>query len=239
MYALTCALAVMATISNGNQRGPAERALSAVVTVGPMLGSVRPDFLSFTMDAACLKASPCTWPCPAPGELDPVTLGRIALLAPMVLRVGGTYGDNVDWAGDGTVRPPVIPAVEKALGPPGNLTLEKLEAILRFGDIVGGKVVLALNGLQRTAGNASQWDARNAHGLMAAIVANQLPVPYAFELGNEPGYWQSNKWSSLSPQAHAQDFGVLRPTISSVLGGSAPLIAGPDVALVPGGGEAA
>ena len=89
---------------------------------------VTAEFLSFTADSGCLMAEQCRWPCPAE-PLDPVLVARVRLLAPMVIRVGGTDGDNMEWDASDAVRHPELPVVAKALGPVGNITIEKLSAV--------------------------------------------------------------------------------------------------------------
>ena len=78
--------------------------------------TVDPEFLSFTVDSACLKPHHCRWPCPNPGDVDGVVTSRARHLAPFILRVGGTSADNLQWAGPGATLLPPLPTVADALG---------------------------------------------------------------------------------------------------------------------------
>ena len=157
--------------------GGASPGMEVVVRVAPSpVARVSPAFLSFTIDSAALRPIHCRWPCPDTADTSGVLAERVRHLSPMVLRVGGTSADNLEWAGDGAKPLPALPAVARAFGPQGNITTAKLDALMRFAEAVGGELVLGLNALLRVnASGTAQWDPRNARGLLRAVASARSP----------------------------------------------------------------
>ena len=112
------------------------------VTVGPAIGAVWPEFLSFTLDAAwfCQEAS-------AAAFLDsPITAARASHLAPFAVRVGGTQADFSQFAGG-----PLLPPLESLPGWTDdygcNYTAESFTALKRWADELDGvRLAFAANG---------------------------------------------------------------------------------------------
>jgi hypothetical protein len=223
-----------------------------VTLTSEKINTIRPDFLSYTMDTAFV--------CNA-AELhafvsDDRWRQRVQALSPMTVRVGGTQGDFTQ-AAFGPLSP-TIAGLPQNLG--CNISKAQLEDVLSFAlgsnDVgksarngsnsssssssssssnISNTAVFALNALTRENARAP-WNTTNARAIIELNAAWAAAGPAggghfgAFELGNEPALWRSNGWTNTTAAQHAADFATLRRLLYMQSGyAPAPKILGPDV----------
>ena len=224
---------------------------AGVVTLQPhpVLATTDAREVSFTYDIYALR----------PGAHPPFDLRNAQLrswtaaLQPLVLRVGGTDGENAMFGGGAAgshVATPAAVVARLRTGGGGtsmfNTTAAIWDDVLGFAAAAGADLVLGLNQLLRkypgdgtgacagaTAGGCP-WDDRNARAWIAYnrdwSSGNATPI-WAYELGNEPGCYIAPQYANISIEQHAADFGVLRTALADAYHSAAapvPMVLGPD-----------
>ena len=154
----------------------------------------------------------------------------------LTLRIGGSSADSLGF----NLTSPVATSTNQLI----QVDESYFDSILSFVDRAGLYLIWDLNGmgLRSGPGDAS-WNSTNARAFFAFLRerkangfagADRLT---GFQLGNEPGHWQTNNKGTPSASAHAMDFSVLRSALRDVFGadaGSHYNIIGPDVCFTNG-----
>ena len=179
------------------------------------LTRVSPSFLGVNIDAASLyEGTRLDFTDPQLRALGRV-LGQASPHA-MVLRVGGSTADDLSFRSDDNNVTVHIP-------------FTYWDQMLGFAHAAGLVLAFDLNAMSMRDNHAgvSVWNASDAKLLMRHMKESNQSV-YAFQLGNEPGHWQT-RHGGPSPEEHGADFVVLRDLLKENFPGEMPRIQGPDV----------
>ena len=144
---------------------------------------------------------------------------------PMTLRLGGSSADDlstfVNNVEDGEIY----------------LTADYWDDLIDFVETCGFNLAWDLNmRVGRYNDPRQKWNPQDAQRLLDHIKAKQQRV-YAFQLGNEPGHYQTRNGGLPTADEHEQDFLTLAHILGSHYHGSAdelPRMQGPDVCLGEG-----
>ena len=162
-----------------------KRTTIAIDGTEAVAGTVRREFLSFTLD---------WWPNDEPGwegssvlKLDlasPRIVNAASALAPFFLRVGGWEADRVVYLTDNAT-----PWQRQYCSdnPDYCLTMSKWLEIASFAQRVGARIVFCLAYLLSIENETKDWDGRNARDFLEHVSKTSMPgLLYGLELGNEP-----------------------------------------------------
>lgn len=111
---------------------------------------------------------------------DPVLVNLVARLAPVLLRIGGTASNSIEWSDAG-----VLPCGSGRGG--GVVSAACFDTVLDFLNATGARLLFDF-GITRAAGSPA-WNSTSADALMAHVAARGAGALIgAFQLGNEnPG----------------------------------------------------
>jgi hypothetical protein len=196
----------------------------AVVAESVPLTTVDADFFSLTADSSRFTESG--------GDRtvqlimhNPVFRAMISGLAPLVIRVGGTFTDYEvfpDGPAPGSDNPGNVTQL--------NVSLAAWSAMCGLvSSLSGSRLVVSVSGLQRKwHENSIPWDSTNAEAFIIGNKRRGCNV-YAYELGNEPGCWAQHGGAVL-PATHALDFDALQKVLARHFPDplARPLVIGPD-----------
>eukprot|EP01043_Picozoa_sp_COSAG02_P047776 COSAG02_NODE_4615_length_5161_cov_10.381865_7_plen_386_part_00 len=147
----------------------------------------------------------------------------LSALAPITIRVGGTFTDF-------TSMPGPRPGISKHEPNQYNFSAVGWAAINRLVQrLPNSQLVVGLNGLLRHWDQPDMpWDPSNARAFIADNIARGYDI-YGYELGNEPGCWGSHG-GSVTASVHAKDFGALQGLLTDAYPdvSTRPLVIGPD-----------
>jgi len=181
---------------------------SIAVSFDPTLAPVfftRPSYLSVNLDTGSIYND-----FPFSDSVFTSLVSNLVRAAPLEFRIGGGAADSTIFTGFGGVS--------------GNcsgfgvsidicVSAEYMDEVLAFQAATGVGLVWDLNGALRE-NSSSPWNVTNAEALLeyfAAAPARGLPVPVAFQLGNEPEDWYKRSPPlNISGPALASDFHTLR-----------------------------
>lgn len=158
----------------------------------------------------------------APYEFDrPALRRRVAPLAPLYLRLGGTESDQLVYEAAGQ-----RPGEGQTL-----LTNAQWDAAMAFASAVGADVLVTLSATQRLPQGA--WDSGPARALIRRSVAAGDPVA-GWALGNEPNYFTVN-YGGPTPEQLAADYEAFADLVHELDPDA--LVLGPSTAYWPTQGE--
>ncbi len=178
----------------------------------PALFETRPSYLSINLDSGSLFHD-------FPFSHAPLTalVRNLVRAAPTQFRIGGGAADGVLFTGAGGASGNCTGAFGAAITT--CVSAESFDAMLAFARATGVGLVWDLNGALRQGGGSGPWNSSNAAALLAhAAAAPQrgLPLPAAFQLGNEPEDWYKRSPPlNLSGPALAADFHALRSLLAA------------------------
>ena len=175
------------------------------------VGTVRPEFLSFTLD---------WWPDDEPGwkgssvlKLDlasPRLVNAASALAPFFLRVGGWEADRVMYLTDNAT-----PSQRQYCSDNQDycLTMSKFSEIATFAQRVGARIVFCLAYLLSIENETKDWDGSNARDFLQHVAKSSTPgLLYGIELGNEP----LHRGRSTNATRHVMAYQELREMIDEI-----------------------
>ena len=183
---------------------------AAICTEAP-LTRVSNSFLGVNIDAASLyEGTRLDFRDPKLREMGRV-LGQ-ASPYPMTLRVGGSAADDLTFSHANVTI---------------HVSYSYWDEMLDFCNSSGLALSFDLNAMSMRKGGA--WDSTEAQSLLEHVRGKDQAV-WAFQLGNEPGHWQTRHGGTPGPAEHGADFAALRKLLEETFGNTkAPRIQGPDV----------
>lgn len=216
------------------QRAPptAVRVTSSIAPIGALCralkrpscpsGIVEESFLGLTADSSSflVKDAPSgRWELLGSKPLRTM----LSALAPITIRVGGTFTDFTSMPGPN-------PGISKREPNQYNFSVAGWSAINRLvQSLPNSQLVVSVNGLLRHWDKPSiPWDPTNAKAFIADNIAKGYHI-FGYELGNEPGCWGSHG-GNVPASIHAKDFGVLQGLLADAYpdASTRPLVLGPD-----------
>lgn len=207
------------------ETGPAARFLPEVtVTIRsdePALANTRGAFLGVNIDAASLFQGTrldVTDPDLVDLACRLAAAGKDHGVEPMTLRIGGSAADDLGFnSTHGTI----------------NLPKQYWDQVIAFADRCGFRLAWDLNmRVGRGSGILSNttWDPQDVVQQLDHMQSARQSV-WAFQLGNEPGHWQTRNGGYPTPDQHGHDFVVLDGLLRRYYPDESqrPRIQGPDV----------
>jgi hypothetical protein len=208
---------------NSHQRVNDIDVFAAVVAESAPLTTVDADFFSLTADSSRFTESGGNRT--VAQLINPVFRTMISGLAPLVIRVGGTFTDYEvfpDGPAPGSDNPGNVTQL--------NVSLAAWSAMCGLvSSLSGSRLVVSVSGLQRKWHESSvPWDSTNAEAFIVGNKRRGCNV-YAYELGNEPGCWAQHG-GAVPPATHALDFDALQKVLARHFPDplARPLVIGPD-----------
>ena len=145
--------------------------------------------------------------------------GSGAGVAKMTLRIGGSAADDLGWdtSEHGSI----------------NLPATYWNEIVEFAEDMGFNLAWDLNmriGRKAGARRDTAWDPQDFER-QARHILDKGQTVWAFQLGNEPGHWQTRNGGFPTPESHGQDFLTLKSFMRTYFNASKsmPRIQGPDI----------
>ena len=193
------------------------------VSLGDLLTTTDPSFLGVNIDAASLYEKTRL-------DFKDKNLNKIAAVlskaspAPLVLRVGGSTADDLSFHENSNLTV--------------HMPLQYWDEMMEFVNVNGLALAFDINAMSmRYVDNGkSLWNESEAKFLLDHMKDAKQSL-HAFQLGNEPGHWQTRHEGSPTPRTMVQTFKIERLLRDYFSEDTRPRIQGPDVCFGSGTDE--
>ena len=174
-------------------RGDRGKQLDVFINTTNIIAVTSPSFIGVNIDAASLYQETRLDVNDARFREIVCRFGEIGKF-PMTLRIGGSSADDLSTFTNNSRHGEIY------------LTREYWDDIINFVDTCGFNLAWDLNMRIVRHDNASKaWDAEDARALLNHIRAKQQRI-WAFQLGNEPGHFQTRNGGFPTARQHGADF---------------------------------